>query len=77
MWHKRCLLERREGSLPPHKHTQRNIKNTAQVLCWKDEKEVYLLTNMHNPPASGHFVEEEENTSKPLCTESYNKVYGF
>jgi hypothetical protein len=46
-------------------------------VCWKDKREVYLLTNMHNPPASGRFVDEEGNASKPLCTGSYNKSMGF
>jgi hypothetical protein len=47
----------------------------TSALRWKDEREIYLLTNTHNPPSSSHSVEEEENASKPLYTESYNKEY--
>jgi hypothetical protein len=32
---------------------------------------------MQQPPASEHYVDEEGNTSKPLCTESYNSNTGF
>jgi hypothetical protein len=32
---------------------------------------------MHQPPVSGHYVDDEVNTSKPLCTESYNSNMGF
>jgi hypothetical protein len=53
------------------------VKGGTSAVCWKDKREVYLLTNMHNPPASGHFVDEEGNASKPVCIESYNKIMGF
>jgi hypothetical protein len=32
----------------------------------KDKREVYFLTNMHNLPASGYFLDKEGNASKPL-----------
>jgi len=31
----------------------------------------------NNLPASGHFVDEGENTSKPVCIKSYTKSMGF
>jgi len=54
------------------------VKGQKSAVCWKDENKLYLLTNMHNPSPSGHFVEEkEENVPKPPCTESYNNSMGF
>jgi len=46
-------------------------------VCWTDKRQVYLLTNKNNLPASGHFVDEEENASKPVCIKSYTKRMGF
>lgn len=48
-----------------------------KAVCWKDKKQLYLLTNMHNPPPTGHFVEGKENVSKPPHSESYNNSTGF
>jgi hypothetical protein len=53
------------------------VKGSTSPVCWKDKWEVYLLTNMHKPPISGHYVDEEGNASKPLCIESYNRNIGF
>jgi hypothetical protein len=53
------------------------VKGGASAVCWKDKQEVYLLTNMHQPPATGHYVNEEGNLWKPLCIESYNSNMGF
>jgi hypothetical protein len=45
-------------------------------VCWKDKRQVYLLTNM-NLPASGHFVDKEGKASKSVCIKSYTKSTGF
>jgi hypothetical protein len=52
------------------------VKGSTSAVCWKDKRQVYLLTNM-NLPASGHFVGEEGKASKPVCIKSYNKSVGF
>ena len=41
--------------------------------------EVFFLTNMHNPPppVSGHFVDKEGTTLKPLCIEVCSSGMGF
>jgi hypothetical protein len=41
------------------------------------QKRSYHLTNMHEPPASGHYVDEEGSGSKPLCIEIYNRNMGL
>ena len=40
-----------------------NVKGDRSVVCWKDKTEVYVVIKIHNPPTSGHFVEEEERPS--------------
>ena len=45
-------------------------------MCWKDKRQIYLLTNM-NLPASGHFVDKEGKASKSVCIKSYAKSMGF
>jgi len=45
------------------------------MLCVGKTREVYIITNMYNPPASCHFVDEEGNASKPLHTASYEYVF--
>lgn len=45
--------------------------------CWKDKWEVCLVANMQQPPASEHYVDEEGNASKSLCTENYGSNMGF
>jgi hypothetical protein len=43
-----------------------------QYCLLKGKREVYLLTNMHKLPASGHYVDKEVNASKLLYIEIYN-----
>jgi hypothetical protein len=39
------------------------VKGGTSAVCWKDKRQVYLLTNKNNLPASGHFVDEEGKAS--------------
>jgi hypothetical protein len=32
-----------------------------KAVCWKDKMEVYILTNIHAPPAEGNFRNESGN----------------
>lgn len=49
------------------------MKEGTSAVCWRDRREVYLLTNMPNTPP----VDEEGNASQSLCSESCNKSTGF
>ncbi|PNF24699.1 hypothetical protein B7P43_G17356 [Cryptotermes secundus] len=44
-----------------------------KALVWKDKCDVYILTNMHCPPAEGSFCDEHENAIKPAIVVDYNK----
>jgi len=53
------------------------VKGGTSAMCWKEKRQVYPLTNTITLPASGHFVDEEENASKPVFIKSYTKSMGF
>jgi hypothetical protein len=42
------------------------------ALVWKDRSEVYMLTNMHPPPAEGNFCDDSNHPMKPYIMEQYN-----
>ncbi|KFM66717.1 PiggyBac transposable element-derived protein 4, partial [Stegodyphus mimosarum] len=41
------------------------------AACWKDKREVFMLSNMHNPIAT------YDETDKPEIVATYNKNMGF
>lgn len=53
------------------------VRGNLCVLRWKDKRDVFLLTNMHSPPAEGNFVDEHYNAIKPQVIEDYNKHMGY
>jgi hypothetical protein len=47
------------------------VKGTFRAVCWKDRREVYVLSNMHIPPVEGNF-KTEGKAIKPIIIEDYN-----
>ena len=47
------------------------------ALVWRDKRDVYMLTNMHSPPAEGSFCDEHGNAIKPAVIVDYNKHMGY
>jgi hypothetical protein len=47
------------------------------ALAWKDKREVYILTNIHQPPTGGNFRDEHGNALKPATVKSYNTKMGY
>jgi hypothetical protein len=43
--------------------TDCRVKGGASATCWKDKRQVYLLSNKNNLPASGHFVKKKMHQS--------------
>jgi hypothetical protein len=43
------------------------------ALVWKDKRDVYILTNIHDPPAEGIFCDESGNALKPAIVANYNR----
>ena len=47
------------------------------ALVWKERREVYMLTNMHPPPAEGNFCDDSSHPVKPYIIERYNRHIGY
>jgi hypothetical protein len=48
------------------------------AMVWRDKCDVYVLTNMHNPPATeGNFCDEHGNTLKLQIVQDYNQHIGY
>jgi hypothetical protein len=41
------------------------------AMIWEDKREVYMLTNIHNPPTEGSFCNEHGNAVKSSTVEDY------
>jgi hypothetical protein len=52
------------------------VKGTLRAVCWKDKREVYVLSNMHIPPSEGNFMSEGKAV-KPSIIEDYNTHMGY
>ena len=52
-------------------------KGNLVAACWRDTREVYMLSNIHPPPAVGKFVDESGRAVKPKIVEDYNKHMGY
>ena len=50
--------------------------NLSAVRC-KDKRDVYVLTNIHAPPAEGNFCDESGRALKPRVIEDYNTHMGY
>jgi hypothetical protein len=53
------------------------VKGHLSAVRWKDKRDVFVLTNMHAPPAEGHFVDEAGHAVKPRVIEDYNTHMGY
>ena len=47
------------------------------ALVWKDRQEVYMLTNMDQPPAEGNFFDNKNRPVKPRIVRRYNWHMGY
>jgi hypothetical protein len=52
------------------------VKGTLRAVCWKDKRDVYVLSNMHLPPVEGNF-KAEGRAIKPAIIEEYNTHMGY
>ncbi|PNF27168.1 hypothetical protein B7P43_G07847 [Cryptotermes secundus] len=51
-------------------------RRNLTALVWKDKHDVYILTNMHCPPAEGSFCDEHGNAMKPAILD-YSMHMGY
>lgn len=47
------------------------------TVIWENKRELYMLTNMHSPPAEGILCSGHENTVIPSIPEDYSGNMGF
>jgi len=52
------------------------VRGTLRAVCWKDRRDVYILTNTHAPPVEGNFTDESGQAIKPRVVEDYNAYMG-
>lgn len=53
------------------------VKGNLSAVRWRDKRDVYILTNMHSPPAEGSVLDESGNAIKPHVIEDYDKHMGY
>jgi hypothetical protein len=53
------------------------VRGDMTMLVWKDKRDVYMLTNIHGPPAEGNFCDEHRNAIKPAIIADYNMHMGY
>jgi hypothetical protein len=58
-------------------HTVTRVKGNLSVVCWKDKRDVYVLTNMHSPSVDCNFRDESGNAIKPRVIKDYNAHKDF
>jgi hypothetical protein len=49
----------------------------VKAVCWKDEWDVCVLTNIYVPPAERNFREKSGKAMKHLVIEDYNTQMGY
>jgi hypothetical protein len=69
--------------LPPNKRLkhgdiQSRTRDGLTAMVWKDKHDMYVLRNMHSPPAmEGNFCDEHGNALKPQTVQDYNQHMGY
>ena len=47
------------------------------AVVWRDERDVCMLTNIHDPPSESNFQDEHGNAIKPAIVADYNCHMGY
>jgi hypothetical protein len=51
-------------------------KGDLQAVVWKDKRDVFILTNIRDPPREGNLRYEHGNATKPSTVVHYNRHLG-
>jgi hypothetical protein len=65
------------GTVRPNRKEMPDDFRSKTAKVWKDKRDVYMLTNIHNPPAEGNFCDESGNALKPAIVADYNRHMGY
>jgi hypothetical protein len=52
-------------------------RGNLTTLAWKDRRDVYMLTNMDQPPEEGNFCDDSKRAVKPQIVARYNWHMGY
>jgi hypothetical protein len=47
------------------------------AIVWRDERDIYMLMNIHNAPVEGNFCNGEGKAIKPQIVMEYNRHMGY
>jgi len=47
------------------------------AILWRDKRDEFMLTNIHNAPAEGNFCNEGGKDRKPQTVKDYNHHMGY
>jgi hypothetical protein len=53
------------------------VRGNLTAMCWKDKREVYMLSNIHPSPANGNFRDQYGYAIRPHIVEQYNTHMGY
>jgi hypothetical protein len=53
------------------------VRGTLRAVCWKERRDVYILTNVHAPPIEGNFTQESGQATRPCVVEDYMHTWGL
>ena len=56
---------------------QVRIRGDLTAILWRDNSEVYVLTNIHDPPAEGNFCDNNGKAIKSQIVVDYNRHMGY
>jgi hypothetical protein len=47
------------------------------AMLWRDKRDIYMLTKIHDAPAEGNFCDDNGKAIKPLIVADYSRHMGF
>ncbi|PSN52550.1 PiggyBac transposable element-derived protein 4 [Blattella germanica] len=53
------------------------VNGSLRAVCWKDTRDVYILSNMHIPPVEGNFKADGKAVKPGVIIEDYNTHMGY
>jgi hypothetical protein len=58
---------------------KRGVRTTGDftAILWKDKRDVFLLSNIHNAPPEGNFCDNNGKAVKPQIVEDYSRHIGY
>jgi hypothetical protein len=52
-------------------------RDDLTAILWRDKRDIFTLTNVHNTPAEDNFCDGKGSALKPLIEADYNRHMGY